>query len=441
MQTAEQRMSAPPHSVPLRSPARTAAIRNFAWLMLDKALAVVFGLAVFGLIARTLGPVASGHMAYGLALMQAALGMSLICSASVLLPRLYRMRHGLAGALANVFVVRLGGSLLGASVAALFALLAIDDPARLTVALVTLLAVPFIEPFYTAVAYWQSRNDNRRPTITRAAGLLTRAIVVVAAIAFGAPLWVVALAWVFEAIVAACLQYSSVRGVATLRTFVQRVSALRSTAYLRFGVRFLAGLWLANMFIRLDRLVLGQLMPAEAFGVYASAMQLVDVWLQVAYLIGFAAGPAFLYKLLAANGHSARKLWHVGAGLGGIGLVGLVGALLLGEFVMRLVFGARFVAGAPYLAAGAAFGVLIFVDQLVQIRLSAGNRPLAMTLKWAAACLAAVAVQTATFDSLGAYAGAVGLAVGVLFSWIVVWAALRADARDSQPPGERESRG
>jgi PST family polysaccharide transporter len=408
-----------------RMRAQLAAARNFGWLMLDKALAVFFGLAVFGLIARWFGSTASGHFAYALALLQSALGLSLVCSAAVLLPRLYRMRTGVAATLANVFVVRLGGSVLGAIAAALFALVAIEDPVRLHLALIVLLAVPLIEPFYTAVVYWQSRNDNRRPTLCRAAGLIVRAAVVILAIFLGAPLWVVALAWVLEASVLAFLLYSSVRPLATLGVFIQRVTPQRSLTYARYGARFLLGLWLANLFVRLDRLVLGQLLPAPEFGIYASAMQLVDVWLQVAYITSFAIGPAFLYKALASPTDS-RQLWRVAAMMGGFGCVGLLGALLFGEMAMRLVFGPQFVPGAPYLVAGTAFGVLLFVDQVVQLRITAGNRPLALTIKWAAGCLGAVAVQAATYHSLGAYAGPTGLAAGVFFGWVATWAALRS---------------
>src|SRR5262252_4328691 len=228
--------------------ARAAAARNFIWLMLDKALGIFFGLAVFGLIARGFGSTASGHFAYALALLQSALGLSLVCSAAVLLPRVYRMRNGIAAALANVFIVRMIGSVLAAAGAAVFALVAIGDTERLRITLLVLLAVPLIEPFYTAVVYWQSRNDNRQPTLCRAAGLMTRAAVVILAILLGAPLWVVAFAWVLDATVAAVLLYSSVHPLASLRNFAQRVSPLRSLSYMRFGVRFLLGLWLANLF-------------------------------------------------------------------------------------------------------------------------------------------------------------------------------------------------
>lgn len=420
----EQRVPGTAPARPARTRPRAAALRNFTWLMLDKGLAIVFGLAVFGLIARSFGSAASGHLAYALALLQGALGLSLVCSAAVLVPRLYRMRRSVAGTLANVFVVRLAGSTFAACGAALFALVAIDDPLRLRVALVVLAGVPLIEPFYTAVVYWQSRNDNRRPTLTRAAGLLTRATVVIGAIYLGAPLWVVALAWVLEAAVSATLLYSTVRPLASLRQFARRVSPRRSLGYARFGARFLVGLALAGVFIRLDRLVLGHLLPAQEFGIYASAMQLVDVWLQVASMIGFAVGPAFLYKALAAP-TDRWQLWRVTGFLAGLGLAGLLGASLLGEMAIRLVFGAPFAAGAPYLVAGTAFGVLVFIDVVVQMRVTAGNRPLALTIKWTAACLSAVAVQTTTYHSLGAFAGPVGLAAGIVCGWIAVWAALR----------------
>src|SRR5262245_10423360 len=104
--------------------ARTTAVRNFAWLMLDKSLALFFGLTVFGLIARWFGSTASGHFAYALALLQSTLGLSLVCSAAAILPRLCRMRSGAAGTLANVFLVRMAGSVFAASVSAIFALIA-----------------------------------------------------------------------------------------------------------------------------------------------------------------------------------------------------------------------------------------------------------------------------------------------------------------------------
>lgn len=404
------------------APARVAATRNFVWLMLDKAMGIFFGLAVFGLIARSFGSTASGHFAYALALLQTALGLSLVCSAAVLLPRVYRMRNGIAAALANVFIVRMIGSVLAAIGATVFALVAIGDTERLRITLLVLLAVPLIEPFYTAVVYWQSRNDNRRPTLCRAAGLMTRAAVVILAILLGAPLWMVAFAWVMEAAVSAALLYASVRPLAPLRSFVRRVSAQRSLTYMRFGVRFLLGLCLANLFLRLDRLMLGVLLPAPEFGVYASAMQLVDVWLQVAYLTGFAIGPVFLYKALASN--DRQQLWRMAALLAGLGGIGLLGALVFGELAMQLVFGQKFVAGAPYLVAGTAFGVLVFADQIVNVRVTAGNRPLALAIKWAVACAGAVGVQAAAYHSLGAYAGPLGLAAGMVCGWIAQAAAL-----------------
>jgi O-antigen/teichoic acid export membrane protein len=409
--------------------ARKTAARNFAWMMLDKSLALFFGLGVFGLIARGFGSTASGHFAYALALLQSALGLSLVCSAAAILPRLCRMKNGVAATLANVFIVRLVGSSLAAAAAAVFALIVISDPVRLKIALIILISVPLIEPFYTAVVYWQSRNDNRRPMLCRAAGLLTRAAVVLLALYLGAPLWIVAFAWVLEACVSAVLLYSTLRPLATLRVFMQRVSAQRSLTYMRFGIRFLAGMWLGSLFLRLDRLVLGELLPAAEFGIYASAMQLVDVWMQIAYLTGFAVGPAFLYKALAAAS-VPWQLWRVTAMLAGIGCIGLIGALLLGEFAMALVFGPKYTAGAPYLVAGTATGVLLFADLVVQMNITAGDQPFTLTVKWAAACIGAVVVMASTYRALGAFAGATGLSAGVVCGWIAVWVATRSRARE-----------
>jgi hypothetical protein len=62
-----------------------------AWVLGDKALAMVVGLMIFGLIGRALGPIGSGHFAYATALLQVGLGLSLVVSGSALLPRFCRI--------------------------------------------------------------------------------------------------------------------------------------------------------------------------------------------------------------------------------------------------------------------------------------------------------------------------------------------------------------
>lgn len=410
--------------VTARRSARSAALRNFAWLMTDKAMALVFGLVVFGLIARHFGPEGSGHFAYALALLQTALGLSLVCSAVPLLPRLCRLKRGVAGVVANVFVVRMAGSIAAAGGVALYALATIDDPRRLAIALIVLASVPLIEPFYTAVAYWQSRNDNRHPTVTRGVGLLTRATLVMVAVSLHAPLWIVAFAWLLEAAVSATLQVRSVSHLGSLREMAQRVTRRRATTLFRFGVRFLAGLALASVFLRLDRIFLAERLGSHEFGLYAAAMQLVDVWLQIAYLIGFATGPAFLYASVAA-GKPAWLNWRAAAVLAGTGITGLLAVLAFGDVALRAVFGRAFDGSYPYLVAGVAFGVLLFIDQLVQITIAATNRPLALVVKWGVASVAALTAMWLLYPTLAAFAGPTGLAIGIVAGWVGAGITLR----------------
>src|SRR5262245_65188741 len=82
-----------PHSA-----AAAAALRNLLWLSGDKVVSVVLGLVVFGLIARHYGPGGAGQFSYGVAVLQAALGLSLVCSSAAVLPRLCPLRDGPAAA-------------------------------------------------------------------------------------------------------------------------------------------------------------------------------------------------------------------------------------------------------------------------------------------------------------------------------------------------------
>jgi len=279
--------------------------------------------------------------------------------------------------------------------------------------------VPLLEPFHAFSAYWLSRNQNRAPVLARGSGLLARLTVVVLALWAGAPTWLVALAWVIEAIVSATMQSVSLRNVRPWRRLVAAVRAPRAKPYFRFGIRFAAGLWLSHLFLRIDRLWLAERMDADAFGLYATAMQLVEVWVQVASLLAGSMAPAFLYRALRQSS-KVRDHWRTLATLAGLGVAGLAGAILLGPLLLTHVFGPAFAASQGYLVAGFAAAVLFFIDQFVQIAITANDRPGLLALKWGAATVVAFATLVLAAPQLGAYAGPLGIALGLLAGWVVV---------------------
>jgi O-antigen/teichoic acid export membrane protein len=404
---------------PTRSGQLTHALRNAIWLGGDKLISIFAGLLVFGMVARTYGPEGSGHLAFAMAVLQTALGLSLVCSGAALLPRMCRQVHAIPGMLANVFVVRLLASLLAAALAAMVVFVVVDDPTRRSVALIVLASVPLIEPFYLISTYWQSRNANRVPVVSRSVGVLSRLAAVALAVWVGAPLWVVALAWILEACISATLQTVSMKELVLLRSLRVRVRRSRLQAYLGYGSRFVAGLWLSHLYLRLDRLVFSELMPAADYGIYAAAMQLVEVWLQVATLVGVAIGPAFLYSNLRRDNSLAAQ-WRVFLFMAGLGALGCFAVFLFGKPVLALVFGAPFAASYPFLVAGMLFGVLFFADQIVQLAVTAANDTKTLALRWAIACAVALATQFLLFNRIGAYAGVAGLSLGLVASWTVL---------------------
>jgi len=336
------------------------------------------------------------------------------------LPRLCQLRDGAAASLAaNVFLVRMVGSLFATAAVAVYAVIAIDDPMRRTITLIMLSTVPLLEPFHAFTAYWLSRNQNRAPVLARGSGLLARLAVVAVALWAGASPWVVALAWVAEALVAATLQTASMREVRPWRSLLSAMRAPRAAPYFRFGIRFAAGLWLSHLFLRIDRLWLAERMDPHAFGLYATAMQLVEVWLQCAALLAGSMAPAFLYRAVRQSTH-VRDHWRTLASLAGLGVAGLAGAALFGPFLLTHVFGAAFADSQGYLVAGFAAAVLFFVDQFVQIAITANNRPGLLAIKWGVASVVSFGTLVLAMPHVGAYAGPLGLALGLMAGWVVV---------------------
>lgn len=401
------------------SPGRGAALGNMAWLLGDKAFALAVGLGIHGLIARTLGPVGSGHFAYAATILQVGLGLSMVCAGVALLPRFCRMNAALPGAIANVFALRVVASLVAMLLTMGFCLLMVDDPQRRMVSLILLLAVPLIEPFYVIATYWLSRNHNRPTVIARTSGLMVRALVVVLAVVWGAPVWVLAAAWVMESAVNATLQSVQAGQAFPGRRFARFVRPVRMRQYLNFGLRFVLALWLAQLFLRIDRLVLANWLEPAAFGLYAAPMQLVEVWTQVAYLIGSSIATAYLYKRLRDR-EVVRAFLTTAAAMAGIGLIGLLGAWLLGPLLLRVVFGPAFEGSIDFLLAGSAFAVLLFADQAVDMLIMGLNLPRLLAFKWAVALAVSVSVFWWGYPVLGAYVGPVGMACGVVSAWIAL---------------------
>jgi O-antigen/teichoic acid export membrane protein len=337
------------------------------------------------------------------------------------------MNAALPGAMANVFVVRMAASLGAVLVMLIYCVLMIDDAQRRMVSMILLLAIPLIEPFHVISTYWLSRNHNRPNIVARSSALMVRAGIIAVGLYYGAPVWVLAAAWVIEAGLNASMQSVQLASAMPRKRFGRFVRRSRARVYLGFGLRFVLSLWLQALFVRLDRLLLGERMEATAFGLYATAMQLTEVWTQVAYLIGVSLATAYLYQRIR-QGRFVRAFVGTLAAMVAIGLAGLAGAWWFGPTVLRWVFGPQFEPSYPFLVAGMAFAVLLFGNQILLLTLTTLNRPRLLVLMWGVAVLVAVPVIWFGYETVGAYAGPLGLSLGLVAGWLSLlpWHPMRA---------------
>ena len=155
------------------------------------------------------------------------------------------------------------------------------------------------------------------------------------------------------------------------------------------------------------------------FGLYAAPMQLVEVWAQMAYLMGSAIAPAYLYQALRGPGARHAFLKTV-AMLAAVGLGGLLAAWLFGGWLLGAVYGPAFAGSHAILVAGAASAVLVFADEAVDLTLMATNHARWLTIKWGTACLGCAAVVWLGYGALGSMAGPLGIACGLAAGWLAV---------------------
>ena len=290
-------------------PSLVKIVDNIGWLFFDKILRMGVGLIVSVWIARYLGPEQFGLLNFATAfvgLFGAIAGLGLH---SIVVRDIVRDPDGKEATLGTAAVLQFFGGLLAYALilVVIFWLRPDDTLAKFLVAILG--SVMLFKASEVAVCWFESQVLSKYIVWVQNGTFLVFAAIKVVLILQNAPLLAFAWAMMAEALVVAVLMLVmlGLRGprLRQLRVTLARVQGLLADSW----PLMLSGIAVV-VYMKIDQIMLGQMVGDEAVGIYSAAVRISEVWYFIPMAIVASVFPAILQAKKRSEEEYYRRLQH-----------------------------------------------------------------------------------------------------------------------------------
>lgn len=386
--------------------------RNMLWLVLERGLQVLLGIASIALIARAVGPVGFAEFQYAQSLVLIASAIALICCDEEVIPRLVAnpapaAQHKL---LTHVFGLRIIAAVAGYLLLVVVVATTEEDKAIVLAAMIFGIPMLLGEPFSAVRAWLQARTDSRPAVVFGMIGLAFRMVSVSVLYLAGsdsAPVF----AWAFAA-------ESLLGAVLLARYYRQRaprvavsIDWLLAKRLLRDGTVFWASMLLMLCAKRVDQLLLRPHISLFELGGYAASMQILDNFMMLATIVASSVAPLMIYAqpTLALV---RRNVLYVAAGMAAMGMAGGAVIAYCAPWVIDLIYGNHYEAAADLLRLSAMGAGLVFADAALSLLAIYLRKPTWLVEKWILVLVTMVVVDLILIPHYGARGAVYGYITG-----------------------------
>ena len=348
-------------------------ISNTGWLFFDNIVRMGVGLLVGVWVARYLGPDQYGLLSYAAAFVALFSSLANLGLDSIVVRNLVRDSDRRNNILGTVFVLKLAGGMV-AFVVTMAAVIAIRPADRVTHWLVGITAAGLIFQAFDTVDFWfQSQVQSKFTVVTRNTVFLVLSAVKIALILAKAPL--IAFAWVGLADIA----LGSFGLVIAYRIHGQHLNAWRASLVL--AKELLRDSWplifsgiVSMIYLRIDQVMLGEMVGSQEVGIYSAAVKLAEVW----YFIPMAIYSSVYPSIVEAKAISEelfygrlQKLYNL---MAFIGYAVALPVTFIAGWVVELLF------GPAYGRAGSMLALLIWAGLFVNLGVARSG--FLMSMNW-----------------------------------------------------------
>lgn len=253
-----------------------AVIHNSGWLLFDSLIRLILGLLVGAWVARYLGPAQFGHLAYVLAYIALFQAVANLGADGIIVRDIARDRTAAHQVLGTAFALRLTVGIVCwlAAVGGMALMNGLNDP---SVALTAVAAGSLVFHAADTIDLWfQSQSQSRRTVIAKLIAYSLSSGVKVALILAKAPLVAFAAAMLVDVVAASIALAVAYRRYPTDGRW--RILRTRAVELLRESWPFMLSGVSIMVYMRIDQIMLKELVGKTELGIYAAALPLSQVW-------------------------------------------------------------------------------------------------------------------------------------------------------------------
>lgn len=314
---------------------------NTSWLLAEKVLRMVVSLVVAVWVTRYLGPERLGVLSYAqslVALLAAFAGLGLN---AIVVKELVEGKTAADRILGTSFVIKLAGALIALGCFALFfQITSVDDQ---TATMVMIIAGGYIFQSVNVIDfYFQSQVKSRYVVYASAFALFVASIAKVALILSGAPVEGFAIALTLESAILAL-------GLVVFYRQHGRISPLRW----RFDSRLACGLlrralplalsgMVISIYVKIDKIMLKEIMDAEAVGIYTAASALSETWFFMPTILTASLFPAIIAARSTSRAVFQRRMENLFSLLFWLALGVAIPVSVLSDQIVDVLYGGAY---------------------------------------------------------------------------------------------------
>ncbi|WP_417683561.1 flippase [Pseudidiomarina aquimaris] len=341
-----------------------AALKNSSWLMSEKVFTMALNLIVTIVLARVLGPYLFGELNYVLALVAIVTPLTALGLNALVIRELVDNPKHETMVMTTVAAYRLIGAavgLLGLVTWATVSDLGIDE--RLSLVIIGSAAT--LQAFQVVEYFFQAKVNAHYVVKMRALVVFIAGTLKLTCVFVYPSLLAIAIIYAFEYLAWGCGYILLYRIKGEAKGF--KIAAINWN----YGLKLLKqSFWLvlsglaAVLYLKVDQVMLGELVSKDAVGTYAVAVRLSEVW----YFFATAIAASFFSSLLqlknSDNNAYHRRLQNLCDGLFTAAFVIAIAVASLASTIVPLLFGSEYLVSGTILAIHIWAGVFVFMREL-----------------------------------------------------------------------------
>ena len=324
-------------------------VANTGWLFADRILRMGVGLFVGVWVARYLGVQQFGVFNYATAFVALFSTLSTLGLDAIVVRSIVREPEKRAEILGTAFWLKLFGG-VAALILAVSSIILVRHDDQLTISLVAILSsVGIFQAFDTIDLWFQSQVQSKYTVIAKNTAFVITALVKVALISFHAPL--IAFAW-------AGLGEVSLGAIGLILSYRVRGYSpwlwpwslpLAKTLLKESWPLILSGVTIM-IYMRIDQIMLGQMVGDKAVGLYSAATRISEVWYFIPMAMASSVSPAIYAAKEVSESLYYRRIEQFLRLLSWLSIVVAVPMSFLSGTIITVLFGKSYEASASILA-------------------------------------------------------------------------------------------